>query len=189
MWSFTVANFVVVEDFESYNDYSPNEIWNTWIDGYGVATNGATSGYPDPDFNAGEHFMETSIVHSGAQSMPIFYDNSVGLSEVTKTLTEGRDWTREGVVTLTLFVYGDAANADEPFYIALNSNAIVNISDAGVLIADWTQIDIPLERFATYPFLNLANVSSLSIGFGNKINPVAGGSGHVFVDVIRLYRP
>ncbi len=189
VWSFTAANFLVVEDFEDYNDYAPNEIWNTWIDGYGVPTNGATSGYPDPDFNAGEHFMETSIVHSGAQSMPIFYDNGAGLSEVTKTLTDGRDWTREGVVTLMLFYYGDAANAAEQMYVALNGNAVVNNPDANAaLVTEWTPLSIPLQDFAGKG-VNLANVSSISIGFGNKANPVAGGSGHVFVDDIRLYRP
>ena len=37
--------------------------------------------------------------------------------------------------------------------------------------------------------MNLANVSTMSIGFGNKANLVAGGEGHVFFDDIRLYRP
>lgn len=37
--------------------------------------------------------------------------------------------------------------------------------------------------------VNLNNVNSISIGFGNKKNPVAGGSGYVFFDDIRLNRP
>jgi len=37
--------------------------------------------------------------------------------------------------------------------------------------------------------VNLANVNTISIGFGNKANPQAGGSGHVFIDDIRLYGP
>jgi len=37
--------------------------------------------------------------------------------------------------------------------------------------------------------MNLADVNTISIGLGNKNNPVAGGAGHVFFDDIRLYRP
>ncbi len=192
VWSFTVLNYpIVIDDFEDYNDYPPNEIWNTWIDGYGVATNGATSGYPDPDFNAGGHYMETEIVRSGLQSMPIFYDNAVGLSEVTRTLNAAmRNWTSDGVVTLTLFYYGNADNAVEPMYVALNGSAVVVNPDANAtLAADWTQWDIPLQSFADKG-VNLTNVSSISIGLGNKAAPQpGGGSGHIFVDDIRLYLP
>jgi len=37
--------------------------------------------------------------------------------------------------------------------------------------------------------VDLPNVDKLSIGFGDKHNPQAGGSGLVFFDDIRLYRP
>ena len=192
LWSFTVLNYpVVVDDFEDYNDYPPNEIWNTWIDGFGDPTNGSTAGYPDPDFNDDEHYVETEIVHSGLQSMPVFYDNVAGLSEVTRSFTSPmNNWTREGVATLTLFYYGDADNAAEPMYVALNGSAVVANEDLNAaLVTDWTQWDIPLQAFADQG-VNLSNVSSMSIGFGNKANPVAGGgSGHVFFDDIRLYLP
>ena len=187
-WTFTVADYLIVEDFEDYNDYPPNEVWNTWLDGYDDPANGSTAGYPNPDFNAGEHYLETSIVHSGDQSLPIFYDNSAGLSEVTKTLTSGKDWTAYDVTTLTLWYYGDAANAVVPMYVALNGNAAVTNPNANaVRVTEWTRLDIPLQEFANQG-VNLTNVSSISIGFGNKAAPVAGGSGHVFIDDIRLYR-
>ncbi len=190
LWSFTVANFIVVEDFEDYNDYPPDEIWNTWIDGYGDPSNGSTAGYPDPDFNAGEHYVETSIVHSGSQSMPLFYNNAAGLSEVSRSLSGSvSDWTREGVVTLAMFYYGDAANAAEPMYVAVNGNNIVANSDLNAaLVTEWTRFDVPLAEFANQG-ANLANINSLSLGFGNKANPIAGGSGVVYFDDIRLYRP
>jgi len=35
----------------------------------------------------------------------------------------------------------------------------------------------------------LTDVSKLSIGFGDKENPQPGGSGTMFFDDIRLYRP
>ena len=190
VWSFTALNYpVIIDDFEGYTDFPPDEIWNTWIDGFGDATNGSTAGYGDPDFVAGEHYVETTIVHSGVQSMPLIYDNSAGLSEVTRTLTEDKNWTVDGVVTLTLFYYGDAANAVVPMYVAVNGSAIAVNPDANaVLAADWKPFSVPLQTFADQG-VNLANVNSISIGLGDKTNPVAGGSGMIFIDDIRLYRP
>jgi hypothetical protein len=106
-WNFTVANFITVDDFESYNDYQPDRIFDKWTDGYGTTTNGATVGYPDPDFSKGEHFVETSIIHRGEQSMPYFYDNNMKYSEAFRPL-DGleQNWTRDGVTTLSLWYKG-----------------------------------------------------------------------------------
>ncbi|MCP4610899.1 MAG: hypothetical protein GY845_19505, partial [Planctomycetes bacterium] len=49
-----------------------------------------------------------------------------------------------------------------------------------------TQWDIDLQAFADQG-VNLANVNTISLGFGDKNNPQAGGSGMVFFDDIRLY--
>jgi hypothetical protein len=86
IWSFTTANFLVVDDFESYNDLDPddpesNRIFNVWIDGYDNPTNGSLVGYDTPPF------AEQTIVHGGNQSMPLYYDNSVGYSEDFTTTT------------------------------------------------------------------------------------------------------
>jgi hypothetical protein len=115
-----VADFILVDNFESYNDIDPdregsNRIYLTWIDGWGIETNGSTVGYADPDFLAGEHFVETDIVHGGRQSMPYFYDNSVGGSQATMALSYPRDWTEQGVKVLTLWFRGYPASlAEEP---------------------------------------------------------------------------
>ncbi|MBA7667815.1 hypothetical protein ES703_75915 [subsurface metagenome] len=124
LWSFTTANFLIVDDFESYNDLDPtdpdsNRIFNVWIDGYEDPTNGSLVGYDTPPFN------EQTIVHGGNQSMPLFYDNSVGYSEATLTLTYPRDWTENGVTTLTIWFRGDSDNAAETLYVALNGSAVV----------------------------------------------------------------
>jgi hypothetical protein len=99
------------------------------------------------------------------------------------------DWTQDDVVVLTLFYYGDAGNAVEPMYVAVNGNAVVTNDDPRAVLAnDWIQWNIPLQEFADQG-VNLANVSTLSIGLGNKASPQAGGgTGHVFLDDIRLYR-
>jgi len=100
LWSFSILDFLVIEDFEDYNDYEPDRIFDTWIDGWEVPTNGSQAGYTDPPF------AETNIVHGGDQSMPYFYDNSFKYSEATMTLSYPRDWTKHGVGVLSLWFYG-----------------------------------------------------------------------------------
>jgi hypothetical protein len=186
VWSFTTLNFFVVEDFEDYNDYEPHTVWDTWIDGYGDPANGSTAGYPNPDFVAGQHYLEDVIVYSGNWSMPFFYDNSVGLSEVTRTLNA--DWTVDDVVTLTLFYYGDPNNTPQPMYVVIDDAIFTNDDINAALVTEWTRWDISLQLLADQG-VNLSNVGSMTIGFGNKANPTPDGSGHVFIDDIRLYRP
>jgi hypothetical protein len=190
VWNFTVGNFVVIEDFEDYNDYPPNEVWNVWLDGYDNPLNGSSAGYPDPDFVAGEHYLEDTIVRSGLWSMPVFYDNSTAqLSEVTRTFDSAtRNWTVDDVVTLTLFYQGDPNNVVEPMYIVVDNVIVTNDDSDAVLAEDWTRWDIPLQSLAD-DGVNLNAVGSMTIGFGNKANPTASGStGHVFFDDVRLYR-
>jgi hypothetical protein len=93
VWSFATIKSLVLDDFESYNDLDPadptsNRIFNAWLDGYDDPSNGSIVGYSDPPF------AEQSIIHGGRQSMPLFYDNSVGNSEATLTLSDTRNWTR-----------------------------------------------------------------------------------------------
>lgn len=45
VWSFDTPEYFVVDDFEDYNNYSPDTVWDTWIDGYEVVTNGGMAGY------------------------------------------------------------------------------------------------------------------------------------------------
>ena len=133
VWSFTIANFIVVDDFEDYNDWTPNEIFNTWMDGWGNPANGSIVGYPNPDFGLGEHYAETSIVHWGNQAMPYFYDNSIGHSEATMTLGATRDWTKHGVKALSLWHIGYPVSVgsfteEPPGVYTLAARTIGNIS-------------------------------------------------------------
>ncbi len=191
IWSFTTANFLVVDDFESYNDLDPadpesNRIFNVWIDGYDNPTNGSLVGYENPPF------AEQTIVHGGNQSLPLYYDNSVGYSEATLTLTYPRDWTENGITTLTIWFRGDSANAAETLYVALNGSALVNHDNPNAAQVDtWTQWNIDLQAFADQG-VNLANVNTIALGLGNRnpdVSGVAGGSGTMYFDDIRLYPP
>jgi hypothetical protein len=187
LWSFTTANFLVVDDFESYNNLNEeepgsNRIYLAWIDGFdSPATNGSVVGYANPPF------AEQANVHSGNQSMPFAYDNAVGKSEATLTLTSNKDWTVKGVNTLTVWYTGAVGNAAEPMYVALNDSAVVtNDNPDAALVESWTQWNIDLQLFADQG-VNLANVNSITLGLGSRSNPVAGGAGMIFFDDIRLF--
>ncbi len=155
-----------------------------WVDGFdNPATNGSVVGYGNPPF------AEQTIVHSGSQSMPLAYDNAVGKSETTLTLTYPRDWTEKGVDTLTIWFRGSSANAAEPMYVVLNGSAVVtNDNPDAALAVAWTEWNIDLQAFADQG-VDLTNVNSITLGLGNRSNPVAGGSGMMYFDNIRLYPP
>ncbi len=180
-----IPDFVTIDDFEAYNDLNPedpesNRIFNAWIDGYDDPTNGSLVGYEEPPF------AEQTIVNGGRQSMPLYYDNSVGYSEATLTLTGLRDWTKHNLAELSLWFYGNASNAAEPMYVALNGSAVVsNDNPNAALVEEWTEWKIDLQSFG----VNLASINTIAIGLGNKNNPQAGGSGTIYIDDIRLYQP
>ncbi|MFH1716910.1 MAG: hypothetical protein ABIF19_06130 [Planctomycetota bacterium] len=187
VWSFTTGAFLVVDDFESYNDIDPpdpasNRIFEAWIDGFGTTNNGALVGNDMPPY------AEQTVVHSGSQSMPYAYDNNLKTSEATMTLVYPRDWTEEGVAKLSLWLRGTSANSAERTYIALNGTAVVYHDDAAATQkTGWNQWVIDLQAFADQG-VNLASVNTITIGIGTKNSPAAGGTGTMYFDDIRLYR-
>jgi len=123
LWSFTVADYLIVDDFESYTNESPNRIFQAWIDGLGFSPDeyfpdgssgngtGAAVGHDvwsleSPHFNG--TIMETDSVYSGRQAMPLYYDNSATpyTSEATRTWSMPQDWTFNDVNTLVVYLQG-----------------------------------------------------------------------------------
>jgi hypothetical protein len=105
IWSFTTADYIILDWFEEYIDSQPDRIFDTWKDGWGIADNGSQIGYNTPPF------AEQEIVNSGLQSMPFLYDNTNGVaySEAYRTFDAPfNDWNRENAQTLTLFFKGYA---------------------------------------------------------------------------------
>ncbi|MFH1719640.1 MAG: LamG domain-containing protein [Planctomycetota bacterium] len=105
LWSLTTADFIAVDDFESYNDIEPpdpasNRIFDNWIDGFGTTNNGALVGNDMPPY------AEQTVVHGGIQSMPYAYDNNLKTSEATLTLTAPRNWTRHELGELSIWFRG-----------------------------------------------------------------------------------
>jgi hypothetical protein len=191
VWSFTVGNYISVDDFESYtdNDADGEAIWQHWIDGFGVADNGAQVGYLLPPY------AEQTVVHGGSQSMPLLYVNEAGVSnsEAELTLTAPRDWTIAGVGELSLWFQGKSANATEPMYVAISNSTgvpaiVVNEDALAAQARGWRKWAIPLQAFADQG-INLTNVDKIAIGLGSKAGASTGGTGTMFIDDIRLDRP
>ena len=202
VWSFTVADYVVVDDMELYgNADTPGQpggrIWYTWNDGYGW-TNPAPGNHGN---GSGAIVDVGATVHAGSQSLRVDYDNdgtfyniqnelkNPHYSEVQRTFGPAQNWTIQGVKALTLWFYGDPgndANATEQLYVKVNGVKITYDGDlSDIRQAQWQQWNIDLTALG----LDLTNVTTLAIGFGNQAGAVAGGSGMVYFDDIRLYGP
>jgi len=191
LWIFSTGAFLLVEDFEAYtdDDAAGEAIWQAWIDGFGVADNGAQVGYLMPPY------AEQSVVHGGGQSMPLLYINEAGASnsEAALTLTAPRDWTTASVGELSLWFQGKSANAAEPMYVAISNSTgvpaiVVNNDPLAAQARGWKKWVVPLQAFADQG-ISLTNVDKIAIGLGSKGGAAAGGTGTMYIDDIRLYRP
>jgi hypothetical protein len=190
VWTFTTANFFVIDDFESYNNIDPPNplsytIFAGWPDGYGTTDNGALIGNDLPPY------AEQNVIHSGLQAMPYSYNADQKYAEGTHTITYPRDWTEKNAEKLVLWFKGDYINVAVPMYVAItNTNgtrATVNHDNLQATQLDvWTEWTIPLQAFADQG-VDLTDVDTISISFGNKTSPQAGGSGKMYFDDIRLY--
>jgi len=189
IWNFTTVEYLVVDDFESYNDTPSGEegsnlVYETWADGFNnLAANGLTIGYTEMY----QPSMETSIVYGdGKQSVPLFYDNTVaGYSEVsvnTDVLGIGRNWTKGSPTTMMLWFYGDPNNAvTEQLYVKIGGTRVDYPGDPAELARPrWNQWPIDLTG------MDLSNVPSLAVGF--ERTGAIGGAGMVYLDEIYLDR-
>jgi hypothetical protein len=185
VWSFSTQAYRVVDDFESYNDVPEGEagshlVYVIWQDGYAnPSTNGSTMGYLT------ESSLETTNVHGGSKSIPLFYDNTTAsISEVTANTHDlfiGSNWAIGSPQGLVLWLRGDSDNnsTTDRLYVKLGNTKVTY--DGDISLAQWSLWSIDLAALG----LDLSNVSTISIGLERT-----GGSGHkgvVLLDDIRLY--
>jgi hypothetical protein len=116
VWSFTVADYLLVDDFENY-DTDDNQIWFEWKDGFGYGTpdepnsyyagNGTGAAVGDETTDS---YTEEVMVHGTGHSLPYSYNNNkesyAKYSEAEKTLSYPRDWTEQDVAELSLWFIG-----------------------------------------------------------------------------------
>ncbi|UCF16885.1 MAG: LamG domain-containing protein, partial [Phycisphaerales bacterium] len=180
VWTFTVADYVLVDDFEAYNDIPAGEsgsnlVYVAWVDGFeNPNVNGSTMGYVTGAS------METGNVHGGNKSVPFQFNNTTaGVSEVVLTLTPAQDWTAHGIITLSLWFAGDATNVPGQLYVKVNGVQVNYDGDASNLTrSPWQVWNIDLTAINT----NLSRVTSLAIGIQGP-----GATGILLLDDIRLY--
>ncbi|MHC4560345.1 MAG: LamG domain-containing protein, partial [Planctomycetota bacterium] len=104
--------------------------------------------------------------------------------------TVGAEWTHQDI--------GITTNDAEPMYVAVANNtgepAVVyyedndNIDPNAANISSWTEWNIDLKDIADKG-VDLTDVNSIAIGFGDRDDPQLGGSGLVYFDNVRLYQP
>jgi len=175
IWSFTVTDHIVVDDFESYND-GDNKIYNTWI-------------------RAGEAivYLATNPVYRCGQSMALdYYYNDYFYSEATRTFSSGQDWASAGVTTLELFFHGKADNEINGLmmYIAIGDGDVTTVvlydgDPNNIKRESWQVWRIDLQKLAG---VNLSNITNISIGMCLGITEPSGyGWGRVYFDDIMLY--
>jgi hypothetical protein len=190
VWSFTTVDFIlvlVVDDFERYTDGDTGfdiNIWQVWIDGFGVANNGSQVGYFFPPY------AEQTIIHGGHQSMPLFYNNTgdTMISEAVRTLYPAQDWTINDADTLTLYLRGEADNDPDTLYLAIEDRAgriaVAKHTDTDALLTtEWQKWHIPLVDIQAAG-VDLTAVLKTYIGVGDRNNPKPGGAGKIYIDDI-----
>ena len=186
-WSFSTQEYLVVDDFESYNDISAGEagshlVYETWADGFENPANGSTIGYNKPF----QPTMEMSIAYDGKQSAPLFYDNTAAnYSEVTAKVADlkvGPDWAKHGIKALTLRFSGDPNNVPQQMYAKINGAKVPYDGSAeDTRLKGWHMWYVDLASVG----VSLNNITELSVGF-ERIGAL-GGEGMVLLDAIRLY--
>jgi hypothetical protein len=200
VWKFTVRPYLLIDDFESYTNDSPNRLFQTWVDGLGFSQDehfpdghpgngtGAAVGHDiwNPD---SPHFegtiAEIEIVHGGRQSMPLAYNNTNApwYSEAERTWAVPQDWTAHGVDTVTLYVRGAADNTPSQLYVVIeDSSGTVGVATTAT---EWVEVAIPASEF-TAAGVNMAAVKKMSIGVGDRTGGTPGGAGVIYIDDVRL---
>ena len=211
--TFTIADYLVVEDFESYTNDSPNRLFQTWTDGLGFSPdehfpdghpgNGTGAAVGNDIWSEGTThtwIAERRVVYDGGQSMPIDYNNvnPPYYSETERLWSTPQNWNVEGVDTLTLYYTAGALTDPNvqglaDLYVAIQDSAGVTAvathpDPNAVRQIEWQRWDIPLADLAAAG-VNTGTVEKMRIGLGNRNAPLPDGAGVIYIDAIRLTKP
>ncbi|MCP4456083.1 MAG: hypothetical protein GY809_31895 [Planctomycetes bacterium] len=193
VWNFSTVAALTVDDFESYNNSSPDRPFQTWLDGFGYSSDESFPvGYPGNGTGAGighdiwslssPHYdgdiMETGNTMAGSgQSMPFYYTNTGGVaSQTERTFAIAQDWTVGGVQTLSIAFTGQVGNTGT-LYVKINDTKVTyGGAPENLTLGVWQAWNIDLSG------MNVQSVTTLQIGVEG-----GGASGMLLIDDIRLY--
>jgi hypothetical protein len=184
VWTFTIAGFLSVDDFDSYaNTDALLEVWKD----YWTNDTGAEIG------------LDTATALEG-YAMEFSYENDddPNYSEAYADIADlgiTSNWTVGGLEALGLYCRGTPGNALDDMYVALTDGGgktgkVLYDGDPNLLRKSWTGFhnwNIRLSDFVDDNSVNLTNISRITIGSGDK--SVVGGTGVLTFDSIRLYPP
>jgi hypothetical protein len=175
--SFTVADYVAVDDMESYNN-DTNQIIDTW------------KVYPYPDTNNGAYvYLEQAVIHGADKSMEFYFDSWWGnYFKAIRTYPAAQNWAVRGANHLSLWYHGYQFNsADDQMYVAVkdgsdHSTAVTYDGDPNdIRIEEWQEWNIPLQDLSDGN-VNLTDVREVVIGANSLM-----WYGTIYYDDIRLY--
>ncbi|MCP4454608.1 MAG: LamG domain-containing protein [Planctomycetes bacterium] len=195
VWSLNTIAALVVDDFESYGNVSPDRPFQAWLDGFGYSAdeffpveypgNGTGAGIGHDIWSlSSPHYdgdiMETSNTIAGSgQSMPFYYTNTGGVaSQTERTFTVAQDWTVGDVKTLSLPFFGASGNTGQ-LYVKINGTKVpYDMAAEDIALAAWQAWNIDLASLG----INLQNITEFVIGVDGS-----GASGMVLIDDITLH--
>jgi hypothetical protein len=173
-WTFTVADYLLVDDFQSYTDDA--SLRSVWVD------------------NIEEAGVEYVLLASGGNnSMRFEFQNQYEpyFTEVTRTFDGPQDWTAQSVEELSLSFVGEHENAEHLMYLTLEDAAgqsfRVETFTHACQSDSWRQWAIALVQFSDGG-VDLTSVKKITIGLGDGIVSAQSGEDrdHIYIDQIIL---
>ncbi len=174
-WTFTTANYLIVDDFESYTDDA--SLRTAWVD------------------NINDPGVEYVFLGTGANnSMRFEFQNQYEpyFTEATMTFVNPQDWTAQSVETISLSFVGEHQNAEHLMYMRVEDAAgksftVEHPYRYACQSDSWRQWTIPLGSFADGG-VNLTSVKKITIGTGDGSNSsqAEGDRDHIYIDQIVL---
>lgn len=149
VWSFTVADHVAIDDFETYNAQA--SLWQAW----------QPAGYADPT-------LEQEVVGVCQQSLVFdYYCDEVADSSLSRSFETGQDWTRDVALALQLLMRGDLPDSlGCEFYVAVTDGVNTQVLSEAVVAeiedaSPWFAWRISLEGLSE---IDLTQVHGVTLG-------------------------
>jgi len=176
VWSFTVTDHLLLEDFDDYTGWAGpflHEVWHTR--GHGRVSVGTAY-----------------IYRSCRQALAFsYYFDNAHYSETFHRFDRPQDWTQAGIAVLQLWLYGERNNATQgQMYVTLSDGQVEQRAlfqdDVDVLTRpEWHKWQLALSDFND---VNLASIESVTLGFCWPAAQVGQyGDGTIYIEDIALY--